>query len=510
MRNSIRIKCLIAIVVCLASTSLAACKSGTSSNLKDTPSVQANPNKPELRALQLWQKEDYNSNPVAKYLESATGYKVKYEMLPQDKPQDKLNILIASGEPFDAITTTGTTDFKSLYADYARKGALLDLGPLLDTYGQNIKAGVDPEALEAAKIDGKLYAIPTKSLSSSGESLFIRQDWLDKVGLKAPRTLDELVAVLQAFKDKDPGGNGDINIPFTMKSEAVFAPNIVGAFGMPNFWNLVNSNLTPRILDPHYKDYVAFMSDLFNRGLLDKEFAANKDVTAKEKFTSGRAGMIVVHWADIPAMIDVLVKNVPTAKTAYIPAVVGKDGMLGLSESRGFDRLTFIPKASKHPEDMMKWMNSKLDPTIFRTMTIGEENKEYTVKDNAYTPILPQFNENRGQANNFLTGTDDKIYPVYWQARVRKDIRVFEAWKFINVTEPASTRIPDPLGFAPFLPEFSKKFLMLNTLVAEYTTKLVFGAEAIHDLEAFRQKFKDAGGEVSYQEVNAWYISVKK
>src|SRR5581483_5190184 len=59
--------------------------------------------KPTLRALQIWQKDDYNTYPVAKVLEEKTGYKVQYDMLPQDKPEDKLNLLIASGESYDAI-----------------------------------------------------------------------------------------------------------------------------------------------------------------------------------------------------------------------------------------------------------------------------------------------------------------------------------------------------------------------------------------------------------------------
>ncbi|MNQ77195.1 Lipoprotein LipO precursor [compost metagenome] len=509
---------LVAVAASLSVTSLVACSSKStntgSSAAPASTSAAATPAaagpKPELKSLQIWQKDDYNTYPVAKYLEQATGYKVQYDMLPQDKPQDKLNILIASGEPYDAITTGGSTDFKALYADYAKKGALTDLGPLIDKYGPNIKAAIAPSALEAAKIDGKLYAIPTTSLSFAGESLYIRQDWLDKVGMKAPTTLDELTAVLKAFKEKDPGGNGDKNIPLTVKGEAPIIPNIAGAFGLANFWNDVNGKLTPRVLDPAYKDYVNYVSDLFKQGLLDKEFAANKDATAKEKFSSGKAGMIMIHWADVPTVNDALIKNIPTAKAAYIPTLKGKDGKIGLSATQGFDRITYIPKAYKHPEDAIKWMNAKLEKDTFRTMAIGEENKHYTLKDGAYTPILPIFTDERNQANNFLTGTDDKIYPTYWQARVRKDMRLFDAWNFMNTIQPANTKIPDPLGFAPYLPEFSKNFAQLNTMVNDYTTKLIFGAEPMTGLEAFQAKFKSSGGDASYKEVNDWFATAKK
>ncbi|CAH1216681.1 Lipoprotein LipO [Paenibacillus allorhizoplanae] len=509
---------LVAVAASLSVTSLVACSSkstdtGSSTTAPASTTAAATASagpKPELKSLQVWQKDDYNTYPVAKYLEQATGYKVQYDMLPQDKPADKLNILIASGESYDAITTGGSTDFKALYADYAKKGALTDLGPLIDKFGPNIKAAIAPSALEAAKIDGKLYAIPTTTLSFAGESLYIRQDWLEKVGMKAPTTTDELTAVLKAFKEKDPGGNGDKNIPLTVKGEAPIIPNIAGAFGVPNFWNDVNGKLTPRLLDPAYKDYVTYVSDLFKQGLLDKEFAANKDATAKEKFSSGKAGMIMLHWADVPVVTDALVKNIPTAKAAFIPTLKGKDGKTGLSASAGFDRITYIPKASKHPEDAIKWMNAKLEKDTFRTMAIGEENKHFTLKDGAYTPIQPIFTDERNQANNFLTGTDDRIYQTYWQARVRKDMRLFDAWNFMNTLQPANTRVADPLGFAPFLPEFSKNFAQLNTMVSDYTTKLIFGAEPMTGIEAFQQKFKTSGGDASYKEVNDWYATAKK
>lgn len=503
------------IAVTLAALTLtsAACssKGGDSSSASSgTPAAGNKEAKPQLKSLQIWQKDDYNTYPVAKLLEEKTGYKVQYDMLPQDKPQDKLNLLIASSEPYDVITTNGGSEFKAIYADYAKKGALTDLGPLIDKYGPNIKASISQATLDAAKVDGKLYAIPTTAISFSGSSLMFRQDWLDKVGMKAPTTLDELVAVLKAFKEKDPGGNGDKNIPMTIKGDDPIVVNISGAFGLANSYNDVNGKLTPRVLDPGYKEYVAFMTDLFKQGLLDKEFGVNKDATMKEKFSSGRAGVIPLHWADVPTVADALKKNQPDAKMAYAPAMKGKDGKMGISASSGFDRISFIPKASKHPEEAIKWINAKLDKDTFKLMAIGEEGKHYTFKDGAYMPILPIFTDERNQANNFLMGVDEKNYPTYWQARVRKDPRLFEAWEFLNVKQPAEMRKVDLLGISPFMPEYSKNIQQLGTMLNDYTVKLIFGAEPISGLEAFQQKYKAAGGDASFKEVNDWYTTLKK
>lgn len=495
--------------------SVAACSSGQSQTANSSapsaasasPAATEKP-KPELKVLSVWQKEDYNTYPLAKDIEDKTGYKVKYDMLPQDKPQDKLNLLIASGEAYDVVTTGGGSDMKALYSDYAKKGALVDLGPLIDQYGPNIKASISAETWEAAKVDGKIYAIPTLALDNIGLNLLIRVDWLEKLNLKMPATLDEFTAVLQAFKEKDPAGTGD-TIPLTAVASAPFVENISGAFGLPNTWNVKDGKIVSRPLDPNYKDYAAYMEGLYKQGLLDKEFVVNKDGNAKEKFTSGKAGVLSVGWYDIPTIADALTKNNPNAKYAYIPALKGKDGAVGLgSPGGGFDRISYIPKSSKNPEDTVKWMNAKLEKDTFKLIAIGEEGKHYTFKDNAYTPILPLFNDERNQAVNFLTGIDEQNYPIYWQARVRKDPRLFAGFEELNVKQTA--KVSSPLGMAPYLPEFSKTNQTLNTLINDQTIKYIAGADSLANLDSFLAKYKSSGGDAATKELNDWYATVKK
>jgi putative aldouronate transport system substrate-binding protein len=467
----------------------------------------SNAPKPELRALSIWQKDDYNTYPVAKVIEEKTGYKVKYDMLPADKSEDKLNLLISSAEPYDAITIGGN---KALYADYAKKGALVDLGPLIDKYGPNIKASVSQESFDAVKVDGKIYAIPMRAVEFSSTSLMVRKDWVDKLGMQMPTTIDEFTALLKAFKEKDPGGNGDKNAAMTIKGDTPLIENLVGAFGMPNSWSALDGKLVPRPLHPGFKDYLTYVADLYKQGLLDKEFAVNKDATMKEKFTSGKAGVIALNWADIPTIGDALNKNFPDAKFAYLPILKGKDGKAGLNANSGFDRITFIPKASKNPEEAIKWMNAKLEKDTFREIAIGVEGKHYTLKDGQYTPILPIFTDERNQANNYLTGVDEKNYPIYWQARVQKDARLFEGWSYLNKVMPATMRIADPLGVAPVLPTFSKENAQLNQLTNDFAVKVIVGEEPVASVDTFATKYKSAGGDASYKEVNDWYATAKK
>ncbi|MGO4369855.1 extracellular solute-binding protein [Paenibacillus sp. 2TAB19] len=502
---------MITLAAVLMVSSLAACSSGNGNenNTKsgnDGNQAASGPSSVKLKRLNVWQNEDYNTYPVAKLLEEKTGYKVQYDMLPQDKWAEKLNLIMASGEGYDLVTSYSDM---ALYSDYAQKGALVDLTPLIEEFGPNIKNAISQQSMDALKVDGKLYAIPTSITYPVNASILIRTDWLETLNLQMPTTTDELTAVLKAFKEKDPGGNGEYNVPLTIRGDLPMLDNIVGAFGLPNTWNDVDGQLVPRVLDPSYKDYIGYMADLYKQGLLDKEFVANKDATAKEKFAGGKAGAIIVHWADIPTISDTMTKNLPDAKFSFIPALKGPADEAGFAANAGFDRLTFIPKASEHPEDAIKWINASLEEETFKTMAIGVEGTHYTVEDGAYTPILPIFTDERNLANNYMAGTDEEKYPQYWQARVRKNPVMFEAFDFINNKQSDDVKIQNKLGVAPYMPTYAKNNMQLESMVGDYTIKLIAGAETLDGLEAFQAKYKAAGAEASSKEINDWYVTTK-
>jgi putative aldouronate transport system substrate-binding protein len=479
--------------------------SSVSSPATESPASEAP--KPTLKRLGVWQDNDYNDYPVAKMLEEKTGYKVQYDMLPQDKAADKLNLLLASGEAYDVVNYGSDM---ALYSDYARKGALTDLTQLIEQYGPNITKAISQQSLDALKVDGKLYAIPTKVTYQINNSILIRTDWLEKVGMQMPTTTDELTAVLKAFKEKNPGSNGDNDVPLTINGDQSMLDNLVGAFGMPNTWNDVDGQMVPRVMDPAYKDYVDYLSGLYQEGLLDHQFVVNKGATTKEKFTSGRAGAIIVHWADFAGIVEALTKNIPDAQISFVGALKGPNGETGFVANTGFDRLTFVPKASKHPEDAIKWINASLEPETFKSLAIGEEGVHYTEENGAYLPILPIFNDERNLANNFMSGADETLYPLYWQARVHKNPVQFEAFDFLNNKQPDEVKIPNILSLAPYMPGYSKTNMQLESMVTDYTIKLIAGAESLSGLEAFQAKYQAAGGEASTKEINDWYATVQK
>ncbi|MBO9609978.1 MAG: extracellular solute-binding protein [Paenibacillaceae bacterium] len=476
---------------------------GSSSPSPAASSAASAAPKPALKALKSYMPEDPNNYPSAKVLEARTGYKVQYDLLPQNNPLDKLNLIMASGADYDLATVTD----KNTFNKYALSGALTDLEPLIEKYGPNIKAGISADSFNATRVDGKIYAIPTKALVQVGNGLLIRQDWLDKLSLKMPTTPDEFAAMLQAFKDKDPGGSGKNGIPFTLSSAVSTIPNLIGAFGMPNTNNPTNGKMLNIAEDPAYQDYLKFLIGLYQKGLIDNEFASNKVETTREKFTSGRAGVLAANWADIPTVMDALQKVKPDAKVVFVSPLTGKDGKAGYGEPVGYSSYSIVPKSSKHPEDVVKWINAILEPETYKRVMVGEEGVDYTVQNGNYVPILPKFNDDVNYGGTFLVGHIEKNFPILWQARVQKDPRLFEGFKQLNNNLADKYKVEDVIGYASDLKLTAQNSQKLNQLVNDYAVKVIMGAEDIAKYPDFLSKWKAEGGEAMMKEINDWYAT---
>lgn len=486
-------------------SSMPGCSKSNSSKQADNsakPTETTAAVKPTLKYLGPNITEDPNKRYEAAEVEKLTGYKVEYSMLPKDKPADKLNLIIASGEEYDVVTANG--GLKEYCLEFAKKGALVELEPLMEKYGPRLKQVIPEKSYNLFKVNNKTYFVPSKiSLEYIQYGLLMRQDWLDKLNMKVPTTVDEFTAVLKAFKEKDPGKNGDKNIALTGSSPTGFH-GLLGAFGISNSWNEVNGKLVAMEEMPGFKEYLQYMADLYKAGLLDQEFPVNKSSTVTEKYGSGRAGVMSQNAFSVGPVVTSLKKAVPDSKYTYIEPLKGKNGQQGVTQATGYDYITFIPKSSKNQVDAMKWINSKLEEKNFRQSTIGEEGVHFSVKDGNYNAILPKFNDDFGFGYFFLTGTDEKAYGKYWMARLQRDMINYEEFTKMQSGVGKYSKL-DVTRLATGVPTYTKNDTTLGTMTSDFMIKVIAGAEPISAVDAYIKKWKEAGGDASTKEINEWY-----
>lgn len=500
-------KTLACLLVALMALSLLASASAED-GVKHISDMLPDGDKPVLRQLNINIATDYNEYPVTKVIEERTGYKVEYDMLPSSDPMGKLNLIIASQEPYDIVVTGGETNTVTAYA---KAGQLVDIAPWLE-YAPLLNAAINDYERETFTIDGHLYAIGMQAPAFGGKggavnnTLFVRQDYMDALGLSMPKTTDELKDVLRTLKDYT---DSEITaaIPVTTKGSDVLFTNLRGAFGIPNTWNEADGELVNCAADIRMKDYLAYMKELYQEGLIDAEFPANLNTNVQEKFATGQAAMAYMSCYDYQNFGDSMLELEPEAVISYMPPLEGPNGdkAFGATEG-GMDRIAFIPATCKNIEHVINFMELKLEPDTFRLLTIGEENVHYTVDENGERwPILPIFTQERGSSVNYYAGRPAELYAEYWTLRVKKRADIWDAWKAMNM-DPSFTdyRVISSVGYAPAF-DSGKYTASLNEMFTAQCVKIIAGTLDVDSYDDFIEEWLEAGGQELTDDYNAWW-----
>jgi putative aldouronate transport system substrate-binding protein len=153
--------------------------------------------------------------------------------IPWDAWEQKINLMIASGEAFDLFQVM--QDWIP-YATYYARGGLQDIGALLDKYGPNIKKAIPDSVWPGAKLNGKTYVVPAfwVELGSDGDFTY-RKDLLNAAGLPVPKTPDDLinavVKISKTWKGSDkpylPIRGGDVGPIATLHRSFASFPFII-------------------------------------------------------------------------------------------------------------------------------------------------------------------------------------------------------------------------------------------------------------------------------------------
>lgn len=453
--------------------------------------------KPTLKLLGFNVGFDPNKEELAKEIEERTGYHLEYFLLPKDKPEEKLNIEIASGADYDILTLT-PSQFYTLVA----QGALQPIDELVDKHGDNMKKAISPASWELGKYNGKLYAVPQKNERANiTTTILVRQDIMDELGLKMPETLDEFYTTLKTIKEKKPD-----MIPLT--GHSMVLRTLYSAFGLYTDWTDIDGQLVPRIKQPQMKEYVAFMKKLYTEGLLDKDWSVNKSAQAQEKFVGGKAVMIQGSWNDASNMAPALAKNIPGFKLGYMNPLKGSDGQAGIQDEDKLLYVHAIPKSSKKAEHAIKFMNDKLQFDKFTYFTLGEKDVTFKEENGAYSPIMPVFTERRGNAYWFLNGIHEKEYAEMWLARLRRTPALFEAFNAIN-KDFAKYAKKNPVAFMPPIEAVGKNLQSLNQMEIDYFLKVLLGGEQLDGFDNFLKQWDASGGADMVKAINDWYVTSK-
>ncbi len=485
--------------------------------------------------------EDQDNNVHTKWAKEKLGIELKNEWVSPSTNnafETKLRLSLASNAAMpDIISYRGEFN---LVRELIESGMFVDAGELFDKYANDTwkdAINEDPTVWYPYMQDGKRIGIPILDYSYNGDPvMWIREDWLKKLNLKGPKTLEDLEVVMDAFTNQDPDGNGrkdtyGLTIGFknwvnTWMSDAGW---VFGAYGtMPNQWNLTeDGKLEYGSVTPGAKQALATLQSWMSKGYIPEEAGVYDETKAAEEFTAGKAGIVVgPHWMPTWPLEDVK-KNDPDAEYKAYPIPTGPDGQAGRRGTPNENGVVLINKNMKDPEAFFTYQNYLFEnfanpqvggefeygfaegydyvlvdgkPSIDPSLTEGYAPEKYTLAfDGARIPSL-SMNTLAKLANGETPST-----PFEKKLDASVPTEMLEAAKL--VLDQKDISLKQMFTGAPTM-TMQMNNDILTKMEKDTFSQIIYGKTSIDAFDSFVEKWKSSGGDQMTKEVNEWYESV--
>jgi putative aldouronate transport system substrate-binding protein len=519
---------LILSVVLIMSLVLAACGSGSKNNTSDasnspeasTSASTASASAPESSAAADPAKdlEPYKlvmifpsgvvpkdlpavQDEINKYLTEKINATLEIRPIDWGAWVDKTNLMFASNEQFDLMFTASWWHL----GEEVAKGQIIPLDDLVNQYGKDWQAVIDPKVIEGGKIDGKVYGMIANKEFAATKGVVMRKDLVDKYqfDLSTVKELKDLEPLYAKIKAGEPGIT-----PLQVKSDRSPASALLG-YGLFDLLGdgpgvLDRSSKELKVINMYetqtYMDNVKLMRDWYQKGYINKDGATKTD----SEFLSVKAGKAFSYGESMKPGFEM-----QETRNTGMPMVTVELDKPYMTTGDVTSAMFAVPTTSKDPARAVMFLNMlHTDKYLLNLLDWGIEGKHYvkvsdniidypagvTAADVGYNLNLPWMMGN--QLNSYIWKTDD---PAIWDK--------YQA--FNTGAEPSLA-----LGFL-FNPEKVKNELAAtNNVIKQYQGALYAGAvDPDKVVPEFINKLKDAGADKIIAEkqaqLDAW-ASTKK
>lgn len=365
-------------IAMLASCGSSGGESETSVGSSDSPYLIA----PEMTELTLFSITDtrLDDTEVWKKISEMTNIKIKTVSSSSNSDADTaLNTMLMSGNIPDLIFSTNMKTFAN---EYGPDGAFAAIDELVSDETPNIKKQLERKEISSfiTNYDGHAYYMCGVNPDTVAQGWMIRQDWLDKLGLKAPTNPEEFYNVLKAFKTQDPNGNGKSDeIPYLSRFGTVDDLDFI--FNATPEWAVdENGKVYYGPTRPEFKTAYENISKWYAEGLIDEEIYT-RGAKSRDKLFGDNTGGIIHDWFGSTAQFnDILGQDIPGFKLkAFAPPNEGNKEYT--RRDVAITQGVAIGAESKNKEYAIKLLDFLFSETGSRLMNFGIEGEQYDLVD---------------------------------------------------------------------------------------------------------------------------------
>ena len=487
--------------------------------------------------------DDINNNPMTRLAEEKLGLKMETTLLGGDAGNydTKLRLALTGSEDLpDVFPVYGT----QMIADMIESGRAKDITDDIEQYmPERLKEVYDqyPATFYPLTKDGRTYGIACSPHLTEGQVMIIRQDWLDNLGLQAPTNMDEFEAVIKAFTEDDPDGNGQKDTyGFTYSGSDLYNTGWVAdpvtlfsAYSGKNYpgsWQEDESgNLMYGSIHEGNKKALERIAQWHANGWLFQEAAATGAWDAMGQFTEGKAGIFIGRpWA-IGSVADVTSVHPDAVIKAY-PTLRQDNGDPTYQAAEVNDGWLMFNSEFEHMEEFFKYLDWLYDGAFgtgdFQYGYLQEYdydivNDEVVFDSTLFDPpVTDPFMPGKSTVmknSPALNTTDDYVNVSGGKTpESGGEIRAAAAFEtspamaegYVIAGQHTEEQLPNMFNTAP-TSTMQRSWEQLQTMEKQLYTNIIYGKESIDAFDKFVEDWKAQGGDQITQEVNEWYQSVK-
>ena len=344
----------------------------------------------------LWDAESFDE-ALAQVLKDTLNIDIECRPLSWDNSDEQTRLFAISGDMPDVIGAY-PVDNASMFYSWMDQGLIrsipkemIEKYPLVAELFEN-----DPTVQAVAELkDGEYWYVPrpesfTGLYVGQWNGIYYRMDWVEKLGLQAPATMDEFYDMLVAFKENNVSETGT-TVPLSIQMFAGEDANpLFCSWGtVPSAWyKQEDGRWIPGYSSDEMLKPLSFLRKLYEEGLLDPEFASNSRNAMLQKLAGNIAGVIMRN-ADVNWINTVLVRQWSAANGNADPI-----GVIGLLNPLAVDGEVhwplYIPTCGSYISSsvsdekldrILDWMNFSLSPEGRVLYRYGIGGETYDVVD---------------------------------------------------------------------------------------------------------------------------------
>lgn len=275
--------------------------------------------------------------------------------------------------------------------------------------------------LNSGKFNGRLMAVPETVIDHGPNLLWLRKDWMEELGQEEPETLEDAFEIIDAFVQNRMGTEDgetpvglacDTNLVGTTSSSYSVDP-VFDSFGAnPQRWISQDGEIVYGSLTEETKEALDYLHKLYDRGILDRNFALRAPNNLRNLVVNGKCGAFFgLWWTPNNPLMESYEKN---SEADWEPYYLQELADKNVYESFRDNKYVVVRKGYEHPEIVMKIISVLFDYTRYEAEDAREVNEYFALNvDPTARPLVinVDYNEATYQATENIEAALNGNYP---------------------------------------------------------------------------------------------------